>query len=143
MAVVSINQAAKLVGVARSTIYRKEKSGLLSFVVLPDGATAIDTAELYRVFPQQLQSDMPNATDVATATSRKIAELELELRLIRERLTAQLAESSKRETEAAERERWLQQQVENLTDTIKMLEHKPQPAPPSPRGFFARIFRRG
>lgn len=166
MPVVSISEAARLSGVARSTLYRKHEQGKITFSALADGQPGIDTAELYRVYPQQSLQDSAN-TIAATATTRdtaaserKIAELQLELRLTREQLTA-----------AAQRETWLQRQVENLTESLKLLEHRPvdQPQPDqellkqvddlqkaldllstqqvaqeqSPRGFWARLFRRG
>lgn len=142
MPIVNISEAASIAGVARSTLYRKHKQGLISFSALPDGQPGIDTAELYRVYPQQLQQcsqDTKNATDATNSTpenTRKIAELQLELRLAREQLFA-----------ANEREKWLQQQVEGLVQAVKLLEHRPEQEheqkPAEKRGFWSRLLGRG
>lgn len=50
MALHSISEAHRLTGKARSTIRRDLKSGALSTIVRPDGARAIDTAELMRMY---------------------------------------------------------------------------------------------
>lgn len=155
MPVVNITEAANLVGVARSTLYRKKEQGVLSFTELPDGSPGIDTGELYRVYPQQSRDNTRNATlatDAAPENSRKIAELQLELRLMREQLAVsqereKTAQERERAAQAAaqEREQWLQSQVEKLTDTIKQIEHRAAPEQtlePARRSWLSRIFGR-
>ncbi len=46
-----------------------------------------------------------------------------------EQLKQQLAEYKQREQQALEREQFYQQQLKDLTQTIKLLEYKPEPPP--------------
>jgi len=46
-----------------------------------------------------------------------------------EQLKQQLAESKEREQQALEREQFYQQQLKDLTQTIKLLEYQPEPPP--------------
>jgi len=52
MAIINMSQAAKAAKVGRTTLYRHAKKGTLSITTLPDGSPGVDTAELFRVFPQ-------------------------------------------------------------------------------------------
>lgn len=96
----SVTAAAKAVGVARSTIYRAIKTGLLSRS--PDGT--IDTAELHRVYPirsasadatqsttEALQHVAVNATHEARLEQR-VADLERERNIMQQRLADERAE---------------------------------------------------
>jgi transposase-like protein len=145
MPVVSISEAARIAGVARSTLYRQNKQNNLSFTKLQDGQPGIDLAELYRVYPQQCCADANNATaataDTTSTDARKIAELQLELRLVREQLHG-----------SQEREVWFKKQIEDLTGALKQIEHRPQPEPatlseppPVPKrvSWFGRLLGKG
>ena len=94
----TINEAAKLVGRDRKTLYRAIKEGRLSATVDATGQKRVDTAELLRVYgPFSEQQDIrhsratvstpqhttPDATPDATA---RLALLEAELRHARELL---------------------------------------------------------
>ena len=50
MAILTFTEAAKAVGIGRSTLYRYLSTGKLSAIALPKGGRGIDTAELERVF---------------------------------------------------------------------------------------------
>ena len=50
MTVLTLTQAAKATGVARSTLYRAIRKGRISMVSQPNGGKGIDTTELMRVF---------------------------------------------------------------------------------------------
>ena len=50
MAILTFTEAAKAVGIGRSTLYRYLSKGKLSAITLPKGGRGIDTAELARVF---------------------------------------------------------------------------------------------
>lgn len=130
MPLVSISEAARLVGKSRSTLYRVYiDTGKLS--VLQDSATGkpvVDVSELIRVFGQLratgklsvlqdslIQDATPNAT--ASATHQKDSEISL----LRELLKAK----DEQLTAAADREEWMRKQVEELTSTIKQIQHKP------------------
>lgn len=89
MAILTLTQAARAVGVARSTIYRAIRSGRLSATNQPDGSRGVDTAELMRVYGP-LQGDMVrNAPeDDAPLLRARIEALERENVLLREMVQA-------------------------------------------------------
>lgn len=62
MAKHSISEAAKLAGIARSTLHRHIKAGRISKELDADGQPVIDTAELVRVYGS-LQGQDSSATD--------------------------------------------------------------------------------
>jgi hypothetical protein len=109
----SISKASTTWGVSRTTIHKKIKTGQLS--KLANGT--IDTSEMIRVFGE------PNAKVDSTASVQVVSEVHHD-KLLEQRvrhLETSLSESKERET-------WLQSQVGNLTDTIKLLD-----APKAPK----------
>jgi hypothetical protein len=108
----SISKASATWGVSRTTIHKKIKTGQLS--KLANGT--IDTSEMIRVFGE------PNVRVDSTPSVQAVSEVHPD-KLLEQRirhLETSLSESKERET-------WLQSQVGNLTDTIKLLD-----APKSP-----------
>ena len=92
MTLLTLTQAAKTAGIARSTLYRAIRKGRLSVVSQPNGSKGIDTSELQRVFgPLQRttkpteQHDAPQ--DVALLQVR-IDALERENGLLRDEIQA-------------------------------------------------------
>ena len=59
MAILTPTQAAKAVGIGRSTLYRYLREGKLSATSLSKGGRGIDTAELERVFGPLRQAGTP------------------------------------------------------------------------------------
>ena len=103
----SISKASVTWGVSRTTIHKKIKTGQLS--KLANGT--IDTSELIRVFGE------PNLKVDSTPPVQVVNEVHPD-KLLEQRirhLETSLSESKERET-------WLQSQVGNLTDTIKLLD---------------------
>ena len=99
MALVTIAQAARTVGVARSTIYSHLRSGKLCATRTPTGERRIDTSELTRVYsPVGLatQSDVvsPAPLDIALLQAR-IEALEAQNRLLRDEVQAGREEKAK------------------------------------------------
>ena len=99
MALLTLTQAAKTAGIARSTLYRAIQKGRVSVVSQPNGSKGIDTSELQRVFgPLQSttkpirQRDAPQ--DVALLRAR-IEALERENGLLRDEIQAGRARESK------------------------------------------------
>lgn len=121
MALVTITEAARLAGTVRSNLYQAYiNTGILSVTKDAKGRPKVDTSELLRVFgelktgqdnstPQDARQD---GTDKAGQDTGQQAVIEL--------LTQQL-------DEAKEREQFYQQQIRELTSTMKLLEHRPQP----------------
>ena len=95
MALVSIAEAAKLVGKDRKTLYRDATKGRLTMSQDATGVRQVDIAELIRVYGELRdtrhspatvalpQNETQNATD---ATASKLALLEAENAHLRERL---------------------------------------------------------
>lgn len=131
MPIVSITEAAKLTGRARSTLYRKINAGELSTSKQADGSDGIDTSELIRVFGELQQ---PGATrDVAPATPRDSdatppasPEIPRETRLLRE----QIALLQDQLEEAKEREKRLMGMLESSQRLL---------APPERKGWIERV----
>ena len=75
MPLLTIAQAARTAGVARSTIYSHLRSGKLSATRTPTGERRIDTSELTRVYgpvghPTQFDAVSPTPYDVALLQAR-------------------------------------------------------------------------
>jgi hypothetical protein len=109
----SISKASVTWGVSRTTMHKKIKAGQLS--KLANGT--IDTSEMIRVFGE------PNVKVDSKSSVQMVNEVHPD-KLLEQRikhLESSLSESKERET-------WLQNQVGNLTDTIKLLD-----APKAPK----------
>lgn len=139
---VSVSEAARLAGISRSHLYKNYiKQGLISVVRNHQGQPQIDVSELLRVFGEiQKNTHLSSKTQVEdrskiqvrtpkiqlktqentteTQVQIQVAALESELKLLREQLA-----------KADEREQFYQQQLKDLTQTIKLLEHHPEPPP--------------
>ena len=99
MTLLTIAQAARTVGVARSTIYAHLRSGKLSAIRTPTGERRIDTSELARVYGtvgQTTQSDVasPTPQDIALLQA-KIESLEAQNRLLRDEVEIGREEKTK------------------------------------------------
>ncbi len=142
MAKVSVSEAIKLSGVSRSSFYGKYvKQGQISVSVGHDGKKQVDTSELIRVFGE-LKSQ-PSILSTAHVDSPKESKKNIlgrdekaELMLIRQ----QLQEAQSRESaalaqveELRQDKIWLQSQITNLTDSIKLLEAPKHSTPMYPR----------
>jgi len=106
MAIVNMTQAAGLAGIGRSTLWRKAKAGVLSTTKFPDGSPGIDTAELFRVFPRE--------TDVKAQETHEETATELlkqEINHLKELLRSK------------------DQIIETQAQALRLLEHRPVPAP--------------
>ena len=132
MANVSISKAAKLAGVSRTALYKSYiNKGLISISRDKAGKKCIDTSEILRVFGklqdnnEGLQVDTSENTLETEQVTTEIAK-DFEIKLLK----SQLEESRKREQEAQERESWYKKQIDNLTNTIKLLEGPKQPQYP-------------
>ena len=98
MTLLTLTQAAKTAGIARSTLYRAIHNGRISVVSQPNGSKGIDTSELQRVFGPLRRTTKPTGQydapqDVALLQAR-INALERENGLLRDEIQA----SRERET---------------------------------------------
>ena len=75
--VLSITEAAKKVGIGRSTLYAMKKKGSISFIEKKDGTMGIDQSELARVFPDKTSMSSSSKTEkdsIGHALSLAVAE---------------------------------------------------------------------
>ena len=86
MAILSVTEAAKAVGVGKATVYRRLKDGTLTVSKRPDGSKGVDTAELIRVFgelkPQSDENFMESSlrqSEITELLQRQIDSLENQL----------------------------------------------------------------
>lgn len=134
MALVSISKAAKLAGINRSNFYTSYlNQGKISVVRDERNRPCVDTSELLRVFGSLKSEGLGIQRDTThyntTGQNTTDTTTDSVLYPLIEQLKQQLAESKKREQHALEREQFYQQQLKDLTQTIKLLEYKPEPPP--------------
>jgi|688.fasta_scaffold567099_2 hypothetical protein len=99
--ILSISEAARKVGIARSNLYVLKDKGRISFTKQPDGKAGIDLSELDRVFPKKTSrmrlvltnEDIPKRTlsEREVYLEEKVAFLEKQLALEQERVTSLIA----------------------------------------------------
>ena len=130
MKILTVAEAARLVGKDRKTLYRMMDSGQLSFNVQINGRKGIDPAELWRVFPKSVpchsnESVSHNATDVTDATEKRdnsetfsetnsvaILQAQLDAALAREKVALEREQAAmERERQAVARETWLRERL--------------------------------
>jgi len=130
MALVSISKAAKLAGVNRSNFYTSYlNQGKISVVRDERNRPCVDTSELLRVFGSLKSEGLGIQQDTTPSYILGQNTTDSGLYPLVEQLKQQLAESKEREQQALEREQFYQQQLKDLTQTIKLLEYKPEPPP--------------
>lgn len=160
MSKLSISEAHRATGKARSTIERHIADGVLSAEKNESGRAFIDVSELQRVYgevnPAAIKKAKQKPTVLQDATTENDAELQL-LRVKLEYAERERDEAQRREREANEERReaarQFQAERERLQSTIEMqatqikqfavpIEPQQEPAPETPpkRGFWKRLF---
>jgi len=153
MSKVSLNAAAKLAGVSKSTISKGIKSGLISYSERNTSGYQIEIAELARVYPVVLEN---MAEPVAVQSPGPIADtlgLAHANQLLKQRLDA--AEEQQRRTDAVledireDRDRWRQQAAALLSDQRSQpashsdqYERDTPSSSPAVPGFWSRLLGR-
>jgi len=136
MAQITVADAARRAGVQRSTIYRKAKKGGISLERGSDGSQRIDTAELYRVYPNASREPQPASAERQRSMQRihqggsgaEINQLRRELETSKQR--AHDLEGDKTDLRT-ERDRLISI-VESQTRQLEDFRGRP--------GFFRRVF---
>ena len=128
----TLGEAAKETGLAKSAISRAIKSGRLSAVKQENGSFAIDPAELFRVYPR---NSCPEQKTERLATHDDTEAQRREVALLRELLEEVRGE---RDNIRADRDRW-QQQAERITLLLTHQQQQP-PAETARPGFWRRLF---
>ena len=128
MAILSVTEAARLFGKSRTTLYKYNKSGVLSFVIGNDGKPAVDMSEMLRVFGSVHGGTVHNSQNEQHSTFK----LDNEHGLLAEKVAA-LQEVVRRQDEllrkADDREKWLQERLERAQQQILALIHQPPEQP--------------
>ena len=143
----TLNQAARESGRAKSTISKAIKSGKLSAERLEGGSYHIEPAELFRVFPvtghehDPLPDGNPEKNSGNTplqaeldALRGQLASASLEREREREQLTDQIEDLRRRLDAESDERRKL---------TALLTSQQPQPLAPVRRGFFGFLRRAG
>lgn len=116
----TLNEAVKLTGRSRRSIYRDMATGLVSYGVGPSGMRQLETSELIRAYGALETVAHPGTAALAhlgTATSESLAHLG----------TADQMTQILTELQA------LKKEVKDLRETLLLIEHKPTLKPPAPK----------
>lgn len=111
---ITVSDASKKWGVARTTIYRKIKNGKLS-----QSNGRIDHAEMIRVFGEPSTDNNASSEDItllqqrAESLQRRVEELERSIHATQQEKAVLVQEKE-----------WLRNQVDKAQETIKLLEHQ-------------------
>ncbi len=128
MALLNLTQAASMAGISRVTLNKHLRYGkkngnervMITTVNAPDGSTRIDSSEILRVYGDAVNGNSVGACKplqpLQEALQRENDALQAEAQLLREQLA-----------KAEEREQWFRNKVDELTNTIKQIEYKPDP----------------
>lgn len=143
---ITIQAAAKMMKIGRTTLYKKIETGELSRC----NSGKIETSELLRVFGsptdrntrQEEKTHIEKIKTLSTEDTRHFQDTfekeefyKAQIQLLQE----SLSKAHERENQHIEREQWQRQHIEKLTDTLKLLE-APKQAEPEKKGFFKRLF---
>ncbi len=130
--ILTISEAARRAGVARSTLYERKLRGDISFIQSATGKQGIELSELSRVFPHVVLS-MP--TERTQGYSRSKEPIESEIRTLQEkvdRLERDLSEEKTRGLKSEERVDLLLRLTQEQSKQL-LLTHQ------NPQGFFQRL----
>lgn len=115
MAKVGVSEAARLAGTSRTELYRRMKSGKLSFSTGEKGDRRIDTSELIRVFGELVtQVTQPVASDAATMVHGGTADVAPKDGDLVAFLKAQLEAATAREL-------WYQDELAKAQEQVRIL----------------------
>jgi predicted site-specific integrase-resolvase len=124
MSIVTINEAANLVGKSIKTIYRHIESGKLSCVIDDNGRKVVDMAELVRVYGLDLSlienDNKVSMSDNGNGVENNIIHLEKEIELLK----MLLVEKDKLLNEKDQRNADLKQALMLLEDKTKIEQPK-------------------
>jgi excisionase family DNA binding protein len=127
MALLSVSEAAKLVGKSVKTIYRHIDTGKLSFTRNDNGAKSIDTSELVRVYGK-FKSSNENVID-SHLTQHENPHDNGMTNLLRQE--NELLKEILKEKEA---------HIDSLKQAMLLLEHRKEEPTPSKKGWLAKLF---
>lgn len=124
---VSISKAAEMVGVTRATFYRHVEKKGISLIKDDDGNPKVDVSELIRVYKDRVRvnssQDELNTFDTPQTIHPKQSNtphtIQVEIEVLRERLTNLETEKSLLEKERGRERDQLQEQIDTLKDHLQ------------------------
>lgn len=139
MTQVTISEAARRVGIARSTLLRHIKNGKISKVIGKDGKPSLDTSELLRVYGDLKVSDTDDTSatlhqshkTLQSDTGDRYTEKDIEIATLRAELKAALERSDEFKEE---RDEW--RGVAKKGQALLTDEGQGRPS----KGLWARVF---
>jgi regulator of replication initiation timing len=128
MALVNLSQAARLANVSRPHLYKRYiQTGKMTVDRSDPKGPMVDTSEILRLF-SKLNENIVNTVNDGKHLHETTPKFTLENNPLQPEVTAlreRLQDSQGQLQAARDRERWLQGQVDKLTDTVRLLEHRP------------------
>ena len=154
MTILTLTEASRATGVARSTLYGYIQRGKLSVTSHPKGGRGVDTVELQRVFGSLKQTEAPKDTSVKSADTAEKASAAKKASPVKKASMAKKASTTKktktitkkvdvsRERDEAKRDeaigllhqqvRVLQQELADVKEKLEILEQRSL-KPPKPK----------
>lgn len=151
MAKVSISEAARLVGISRSNLYKTYiKQGKISLTANHQGKPEVDTSELLRVFgslqqctdtvDRSRQQETPRVdsggqgvTSLLSGSNNLVLNENQQLREQLQATQLRLELMQDQLNKADEQAEWYKRQIEDLVGTVRLLEHQNQTPSPKKR----------
>ena len=120
MAILTLTEASRATGIARSTLYGYIQRGKLSVTSHPRGGRGVDTVELQRVFGPLKETGAPQDTPVERAETAK-----------------KQVDSSRKRDEVVEllhqQVKLLEQELADVKERLGLLEQRPSEPPKGKR----------
>ena len=132
MTILTLTEASRATGIARSTLYGYIQRGKLNVTSHPRGGRGVDTIELEQVFGPLKQTEVPQNTPVKHAKTTKKAGTTKKARTVKKKVDA-----SRERNEAIgllhQQVKLLEQELADVKDRLGVLEQRSLKPPKSKR----------
>jgi hypothetical protein len=123
MTILTLTEASRATGVARSTLYGYIQRGKLNVTSHPRGGRGVDTVELEQVFGPLKQTEAPQNTSVERAKTTKKTGTTKKARTVKKKVDV-----SQKRDEAVEllhqQVKLLEQELANVKERLEVLEQR-------------------
>jgi hypothetical protein len=123
MTILTLTEASRATGVARSTLYGYIQRGKLNVTSHPRGGRGVDTVELEQVFGPLKQTEVPQNTSVERAKTTKKTGTTKKARTVKKKVDV-----SQKRDEAVEllhqQVKLLEQELANVKERLEVLEQR-------------------
>ena len=144
MTILTLTEASRATGVARSTLYGYIQRGKLNVTSHPKGGRGVDTVELQRVFGSLKQTEAPKDASVESADAVKKASTAKKASTTKKTKTITKKVDVSRERDEAKRDeaigllhqqvKLLQQELADVKEKLEILEQRSLKPPKPKRG---------